>query len=196
MSTVGPSLMVAWGRGFCDGHACRWLSASAPSDQEGRDSPVPTGAGRAACRDALGPGCGRSRQAAPGGIRPPQVSRRAEPSADLLTRRCWAGAGECIVGSEHDRIESFGSMEDGLRQAGEWYRWGPYLSERQWGTVREDYSADGEAWGYLPHDHARSRAYRGVRTGWLVSPMWSSGCVWAWRCGTAGTRSSRSAPSG
>jgi Glycosyl hydrolase family 63 C-terminal domain len=64
------------------------------------------------------------------------------------------------VGAERDRIESFGSMEDGLRQAGEWYRWGPYLSERQWGTVREDYSADGEAWGYLPHEHARSRAYR------------------------------------
>ena len=37
---------------------------------------------------------------------------------------------------------------------------GPYLSERQWGTVREDYSADGEAWTYFPHDHARSRAYR------------------------------------
>jgi hypothetical protein len=41
-----------------------------------------------------------------------------------------------------------------------WRRWGPYLSERQWGTVREDYSADGTAWDYLPHDHARSRAYR------------------------------------
>ena len=41
-----------------------------------------------------------------------------------------------------------------------WRRWGPYLSERQWGTVREDYSADGAAWDYLPHDHARSRAYR------------------------------------
>src|SRR6202451_1318452 len=41
-----------------------------------------------------------------------------------------------------------------------WKRWGAYLSERQWGTVREDYSADGNAWGYLPHDHARSRAYR------------------------------------
>ncbi len=41
-----------------------------------------------------------------------------------------------------------------------WHRWGPYLSERQWGTVREDYSPDGDAWGYLPHDHARSRAYR------------------------------------
>ena len=41
-----------------------------------------------------------------------------------------------------------------------WKRWGPYLSERQWGTVREDYSPDGDAWNYLPHDHARSRAYR------------------------------------
>jgi hypothetical protein len=42
----------------------------------------------------------------------------------------------------------------------DWRRWGSYLSERQWGTVREDYSAGGDAWGYFPHDHARSRAYR------------------------------------
>jgi hypothetical protein len=41
-----------------------------------------------------------------------------------------------------------------------WKRWGPYLSERQWGTVREDYSANGIAWEFFPHDHARSRAYR------------------------------------
>jgi len=41
-----------------------------------------------------------------------------------------------------------------------WRLWGPYLSERQWGTVREDYSARGDAWDYLPHDQARSRAYR------------------------------------
>jgi hypothetical protein len=41
-----------------------------------------------------------------------------------------------------------------------WKRWGPYLSERAWGTVREDYSPNGDAWEYLPHDHARSRAYR------------------------------------
>jgi hypothetical protein len=44
--------------------------------------------------------------------------------------------------------------------AGAWRRWGPYLSERQWGTVREDYSSHGTAWDYFPHDHARSRAYR------------------------------------
>src|SRR6266581_5638309 len=41
-----------------------------------------------------------------------------------------------------------------------WKRWGPYVSERAWGTVREDYSPNGTAWDYLPHDHARSRAYR------------------------------------
>src|SRR5512139_3745873 len=41
-----------------------------------------------------------------------------------------------------------------------WKKWGPYLSERQWGTVREDYSENGDAWNYFPHDHARSRAYR------------------------------------
>ena len=46
------------------------------------------------------------------------------------------------------------------RRGAPWRRWGPYLSERQWGTVREDYSADGSAWEYFPHDHARSRAYR------------------------------------
>ena len=46
-----------------------------------------------------------------------------------------------------------------------WKKWGPYLSERQWGTVREDYSKDGEAWNFLPHDHARSRAYRSGEDG-------------------------------
>jgi hypothetical protein len=64
------------------------------------------------------------------------------------------------VSAESERVAGFGHLEDGLRQAGEWYQWGPYVSERQWGTVREDYSADGDAWDYLPHDQARSRAYR------------------------------------
>ena len=41
-----------------------------------------------------------------------------------------------------------------------WRAWGPYLAERAWGTVREDYSEHGTAWDYFPHDHARSRAYR------------------------------------
>jgi len=55
--------------------------------------------------------------------------------------------------------ESARLREDAAREQN-WKRWGPYLAERQWGTVREDYSADGEAWAYFPHDHARSRAYR------------------------------------
>ena len=45
-------------------------------------------------------------------------------------------------------------------RGGGWRRWGPFVSERQWGTVREDYSADGDAWGYFTFDQARSRAYR------------------------------------
>ena len=64
------------------------------------------------------------------------------------------------MGAESERVAGFGKLEDGLRQAGDWYTWGPYVSERQWGTVREDYSADGEAWDYLPHDQARSYSYR------------------------------------
>jgi hypothetical protein len=49
---------------------------------------------------------------------------------------------------------------DEIHRGVHWRRWGPYLSERQWGTVREDYSEYGTAWEYFPHDHARSRAYR------------------------------------
>ncbi len=51
-------------------------------------------------------------------------------------------------------------LEEARARKKHWKRWGPYLSERQWGTVREDYSAEGTAWEYFPHDHARSRAYR------------------------------------
>src|ERR1700757_4366013 len=51
-------------------------------------------------------------------------------------------------------------LSDSSARVKHWKRWGPYLSERAWGTVREDYSANGTAWEYFPHDHARSRAYR------------------------------------
>src|SRR5688500_16145449 len=56
--------------------------------------------------------------------------------------------------AEHARLE-----ETRTRRV-HWRRWGPYLADRQWGTVREDYSPHGSAWDYFPHDHARSRAYR------------------------------------
>jgi mannosylglycerate hydrolase MGH1-like protein len=51
-------------------------------------------------------------------------------------------------------------LDEEARRVHNWKRWGSYLAERQWGTVREDYSANGDCWNYLPHDHARSRAYR------------------------------------
>lgn len=61
------------------------------------------------------------------------------------------------------------SVRIGERDAGRvaWGVWGPYLSDRQWGTVREDYSADGDAWTYFPHEHARSRTYRWGEDGLL-----------------------------
>src|SRR6516165_3412306 len=57
-------------------------------------------------------------------------------------------------------IAEKGRLEQDLLGQQPWRKWGPYLSERQWGTVREDYSPHGNAWDYFPHDHARSRAYR------------------------------------
>src|SRR5689334_272092 len=53
---------------------------------------------------------------------------------------------------EHERLRSPGAER--------WQAFGPYVSERSWGTVREDYSDNGTAWDFFPHDHARSRAYR------------------------------------
>src|ERR1700761_8598050 len=60
----------------------------------------------------------------------------------------------CQVTAEHDRLD------EARRGDAPWKKWGPYLSERQWGTVREDYSESGDAWNYFNHDQARSRAYR------------------------------------
>src|SRR5437764_8104932 len=68
---------------------------------------------------------------------------------------------EVSTTAEHRRLN-----EDAAR-AKNWKRWGPYLSERQWATVREDYSASGECWEYFPHDHARSRTYRWGEDGLL-----------------------------
>lgn len=56
--------------------------------------------------------------------------------------------------AENRRMQAHGD------RSANWKKWGPYVSERAWGTVREDYSADGNAWDFFPHDHARSRAYR------------------------------------
>jgi hypothetical protein len=58
------------------------------------------------------------------------------------------------------RTAEHGRLEESRLNTAPWKKWGPYLSERQWGTVREDYSLDGNAWDYFSHDQARSRAYR------------------------------------
>ncbi len=72
-----------------------------------------------------------------------------------------ANATESPRTAEHARLaEATGRAEDDLFSANPWYEWGPYLSERAWGTVREDYSESGDAWSSFPHDQARSRAYR------------------------------------
>jgi hypothetical protein len=66
-----------------------------------------------------------------------------------------------VTGAESERL-----AQDAQRTRN-WKRWGPYLSERQWGTVREDYSSTGDCWNYFPHEHARSRAYRWGEDGLL-----------------------------
>ena len=89
--------------------------------------------------------------------------------------------------AEHSRLE------EARKQKHPWKKWGPYLSERQWGTVREDYSDVGDAWNYFSHDQARSRAYRWGEdglAGHLRRPAAASAS--RWRCGTARIRSSRS----
>ena len=70
---------------------------------------------------------------------------------------------DCV---RRDLPEGIRLIEDAERTKN-WKRWGPYLSERQWGTVREDYSPDGSSWEYFPHEHARSRAYRWGEDGLL-----------------------------
>ena len=60
----------------------------------------------------------------------------------------------------HQNTEEHERLEEHYSRKKDWLKWGPYLSERQWGTVREDYSPNGDAWNYFPHDHARSRTYR------------------------------------
>ena len=65
--------------------------------------------------------------------------------------------------AEHQRLTAEAAREPNAN----WKRWGPYLAERQWGTVREDYSPDSQAWDYLTHEHARSRAYRWGEDGLL-----------------------------
>ena len=80
-------------------------------------------------------------------------------------------------------------LDEARRHTQPWRRWGPYLSERQWGTVREDYSPTGDAWEYFPHEHARSRAYRWGEDGIAGICDRSSTSASLSLSGTAATRS-------
>ena len=72
----------------------------------------------------------------------------------MARQRAAAGAEQCRLDEDRQRVKN-------------WKRWGPYLAERQWGTVREDYSGDGACWAYFPHEQARSRTYRWGEDGLL-----------------------------
>ena len=92
-----------------------------------------------------------------------------------------------------ETVEGRRLEENNLRTT-HWNRWGPYLSERAWGTVREDYSADGAAWDYFPHDHARvARVPLERGRPRRASPTGTSSSASRCRSGTGRTRSSRSA---
>src|SRR4249919_1060012 len=76
------------------------------------------------------------------------------PDGRFCLTRLIRRSGDITMIAEHQRLE------DARTEKAMWKKWGPYLSERQWGTVREDYSHDGNAWDYFTHDQSRSRAYR------------------------------------
>src|SRR4051812_19163421 len=77
----------------------------------------------------------------------------------MINRRC-TGSRLAAPRKVREMTPEHVRLEEARTGAAPWKAWGPYLAERQWGTVREDYSADGEAWSYFSHDEARSRAYR------------------------------------
>ena len=83
-------------------------------------------------------------------------------------------------------------LEEDRRGVKAWKKWGPYLSERQWGTVREDYSEAGDAWDYFTHDQARSRAYRWGEDGIAGISDDKQRLCFALALWNGGTRSSRS----
>src|SRR5260370_10673472 len=87
-------------------------------------------------------------------VRKVAMKKSVAPAKSKLRQKVEDPETPSPAGAENRRLQE-------CRQSGvQWKKWGPYLSERQWGTVREDYSEDGNAWEYFSHDQARSRAYR------------------------------------
>src|SRR6185437_15157260 len=81
-------------------------------------------------------------------------------SAQQGTRGGWLSYSAGMAGTERDRLADTGPFANGLEAANAWYLWGPYLAERAWGTVREDYGAACSGWNGVSHDAARSKAFR------------------------------------
>jgi len=123
-----------------------------------------------------------------GGI--PRAPWPLDPTSDNVDNRRLIASGRRRTSPEKPVLERARTAEEGrLEETREnrlpWKLWGPYLSECQWGTVREDYSETGDAWNYFTHDHARLRAITGVRTVSPGSAMTTSGCALLSPCGTA-----------
>jgi len=87
-----------------------------------------------------------------------------------------------VAGAEEERL-----AQDARRKRN-WKRWGPYLSERQWGTVREDYSSGGDCWNYSPMITPEAGPIAGAKMAFSASPIGRDGCALRWRCGTDATR--------
>ncbi|KIJ49437.1 hypothetical protein M422DRAFT_65944 [Sphaerobolus stellatus SS14] len=84
----------------------------------------------------------------------PQVEKQEEEEFETYREKVLD-----LLGPDYEGVEKYRLVQDEAHDR-HWKRWGPYLSERQWATVREDYSSNGDAWSHFPHSHARSRAYR------------------------------------
>jgi len=95
-----------------------------------------------------------------------QSVRHPKPGTRFRKIAPAPGHGPAAIDDSAETAEGRRLAEDAARTQN-WKRWGPYLAERQWSTVREDYSANGECWEYFPHDQARSRAYRWGEDGLL-----------------------------
>lgn len=114
-----------------------------------------------------------------------QLTDQLNPDEDELALANWYilrdnGATSSLAAdtSEGRRMAQAGQLKHGAQEAGPWYNWGPYVSERAWGSVREDYSDSGDAWSFFPFDHAVSRAYRWSEDGMgAICNQWQDICI-------------------
>ncbi|KAH8995603.1 Six-hairpin glycosidase-like protein [Lactarius akahatsu] len=89
----------------------------------------------------------------------PNSESKGSPAQNEQAPQSYCDRLRQSLGTTYKTVEQYRLDQDGKRER-HWKRWGPYVSDRQWATVREDYSGDGDAWAHFPHEHARSRTYR------------------------------------